>query len=33
MQQAVVRSSRRAWERGFVRVVIGIDAVASLLAA
>ena len=29
---SVVRSSRRPWERGYVRAVIGIDAVASLVA-
>ena len=28
----MVRSSRRAWERSYVRAVIGIDAIASLVA-
>ena len=31
-QPLVVRSSRRAWERSYVLTVIGIDAVASLVA-
>lgn len=32
-EQYVVRSSRRAWERGYVHTVIGIDAVTSLVAS
>jgi exopolysaccharide biosynthesis polyprenyl glycosylphosphotransferase len=32
IQSLVVRSSRRPWERGYVRAVIGIDAIASLVA-
>ena len=31
-QPVVVRSSRRAWERPYVRAVVGIDAIASLVA-
>ena len=31
-QPLVVRSSRRAWERHYVRTVVGIDAVAALVA-
>jgi exopolysaccharide biosynthesis polyprenyl glycosylphosphotransferase len=32
-QPLVIRSSRRAWERRYVRAVIGVDAIASLVAA
>ena len=32
-QPIVVRSSRREWERAYVRAVVGIDVIASLIAA
>jgi exopolysaccharide biosynthesis polyprenyl glycosylphosphotransferase len=32
IQPPVVRSSRRPWERGYVRAVIAIDAISALLA-